>query len=225
VFALATILLVWLPPAILLAVAWAVSEVAIPRSDWSPSARGTLQSVIRGPATAAILGWGVYESSLQLGASVHAATFGVLAPVGLHIVATALLWVLVPARLLVAIEIVLLALAIGAAASSLRRFLPADRYLSGRFVPYGIYLLGALGVVVILLVSPGVPPLAVGTGSIVGFVAGLIVTYLIGDALNVVVGRYSEARVSNEPGLKTIDTFLRRAMLGVVALRGVAVAT
>jgi small-conductance mechanosensitive channel len=114
---------------------------------------------------------------------------------------------------------------VGVAAMAVRRHVLSDKSRSGRFLLYGIYLAGLLGVVVALLSSPEVPRLAGGIWAIVGFGAGLLVTYLTVHIVNVIAERYFGALAHSRPRLETIYRFLRRALLGVIVLIGVAVST
>ena len=94
-----------------------------------------------------------------------------------------------------------------------------------RVLVYGIYGLGAVALLFILLTSPASPVVVAGIWQTVGFIAGLVITYLVVYVANMIFRRYAEAFVNREAQLRTTVTFLRRLALAVIALVGAAIAT
>jgi small-conductance mechanosensitive channel len=204
-----TLLFLLLTTAGAAAVDWVVPSVGVRRTKWTAPVRATVVSVFHGPALAVILGAGL----LELDSLFWSANPGVFPSL------------LSPVAVLVIAELAVIWTAVGVAALAVRRHVLSVQARSGRFLLYGIYMAGLLGVVVALLSSPEVPPLAGGIWAVVGFGAGLLVTYLVVHTVNVVAERYFSALANRRPQLDTIYRFLRRALLGVIVLIGVAVST
>jgi small-conductance mechanosensitive channel len=94
-----------------------------------------------------------------------------------------------------------------------------------RVLVYGIYALGLVALAFVLLSSPGSPIVTAGVWQAVAFLAGLTVTYLITYVVGVVSKKYGDDLVMREPHLRTTVTFVRRLVVGLVALIGVAATT
>jgi small-conductance mechanosensitive channel len=94
-----------------------------------------------------------------------------------------------------------------------------------RVLVYGIYALGIVGVAYVLLTSPANPVAVTGIWQLVGFIAGLTVTYLVAYVVSAVSRRYGEVLYGKEPQLRTIVVFVRRLLVALVVLVGVATAT
>lgn len=94
-----------------------------------------------------------------------------------------------------------------------------------RVLVYGIYAMGLLGLAYVVLTSPASPVVVMGVWQFIGFVAGLSITYLVVYVVNVVTKRYGDALTGREPQLRTVVSFVRRLILAVVVLLGVAIAT
>ena len=94
-----------------------------------------------------------------------------------------------------------------------------------RVLVYGIYALGLVAVAYALLTSPGSPVIVGGAWQVVAFAAGLTVTYLVAYIVSAVTTHYGEALFEKEPQFKTTITFVRRLIIGIVVLLGVAATT
>jgi small-conductance mechanosensitive channel len=94
-----------------------------------------------------------------------------------------------------------------------------------RVLVYGVYGLGLVALSYVLLTSPASPVVVSGVWQFVGFVAGLSITYLVVYVVNAITRRYGDALTGREPQLRTVVSFVRRLVLALVALIGVAVAT
>jgi small-conductance mechanosensitive channel len=94
-----------------------------------------------------------------------------------------------------------------------------------RVLVYGIYSLGLIALAFVLLSSPGSPMVTAGVWQVVGFAAGLTVTYLVTYVIGAVAKKYGDELSRKEPHLKTTVTFVRRLIVGLVALIGVAATT
>jgi small-conductance mechanosensitive channel len=188
---------------------WVVPLLWVRRTRWSERTRASIVSIFHGPVLAAVLAATLVELDSLFSAANPGALPSLLAPAAVTVIAElAVIWAVV-----------------GVAAMAVRRHVLSDKSRSGRFLLYGIYLAGLLGVVVALLSSPEVPRLAGGIWAILGFGAGLLVTYLTVHIVNVIAERYFGALAHSRPRLETIYRFLRRALLGVIVLIGVAVST
>lgn len=94
-----------------------------------------------------------------------------------------------------------------------------------RVLVYGVYAMGLLGLAYVVLTSPASPVVVMGVWQFIGFVAGLSITYLVVYVVNIVTKRYGDALTGREPQLRTVVSFVRRLILAVVVLLGVAIAT
>lgn len=206
---LAVTLLVFLPTLGGGVATWVLPSWWAKREGWRPSARGTLESFARGPVLASLFAVACWGFDILL----WQANPGGLPPL------------LAPSSIAVIAELVVVWAAVAAASLAVRRHLISGATPSGRYLQYGVFSVGLLAVVLVLLSSPVVPRISGGLWALIGFGAGLLVTYLAVHVLNIVVERYLGARAHQQPGLETIYRFLRRVLLLVVALGGVAVST
>lgn len=132
-----------------------------------------------------------------------------------------------PPYLTLFVELVILAVSVRALGVVARKLIfdLMQAKESERLLIYGIYAIAALALVYIFLSSPISPTLAAGVWSVIGFGFGIIGTYLVTYVVNLVILRYGMALASRERGLKTVMTFIRRIIIGVIVLVGVAVST
>jgi len=202
-----TLYTVLLATLVVASIVWVVPLLLVRRTTWNPAVRATVLSIFHGPVVAFVLG----VAGVEVDTLFWNANMGMLPTL------------LAPTAVLVIAELAVIWTVVGAAAFAVRRHVLSEQERSGRFLLYGIYLAGLLGVVVALLTSPEVPRLAGGIWAIVGFGAGLLVTYLAVHIVDVVAQRYFEALARGRPHLDTIYRFLRRALLGTIVLVGVAV--
>lgn len=132
-----------------------------------------------------------------------------------------------PPEIRLIVELVILAIAIHATGEVAKQLMfhvtkvkEVDRVLI-----YGIYTLGLVALSFVLLTSPASPVVVTGIWSVVGFITGLAITYLVVYVVNLIFKRYADAFAGREPQLRTTITFVRRLVLAVIALIGVGAAT
>jgi small conductance mechanosensitive channel len=191
------------------ALLWGLPIFLVRRTQWTAPVQATAISVFHGPLLAAVLAGILLELDGQFWSANPGALPALLAPAAVAVIAElAVIWTVV-----------------GTATLAVRRHVISERERSGRFLVYGIFMAGLLGVVVALLSSPEVPRLAGGIWAVIGFASGLLVTYLTVHTVNVIAQRYFEALAHRRSQLETIYRFLRRALLGTILLLGVAVST
>lgn len=188
---------------------WVGSTLAVRRTSWTPAVRKSVVAVFHGPISAAIAAviiryvaiafWNVSPGSYPL--------------------------LLEPAAVTVFLELLVVWAAVAAAAGAVRRHVLSDRHPSGRYLILGIYSAGLLGLVYVVLNSPALPHLQAGVWATVGFITGIVGTYIAVHVVNIVLERYFHGYVSRRPHLQTIYTFVRRLTLAGVALVGVAAST
>ena len=94
-----------------------------------------------------------------------------------------------------------------------------------KILVYSVYAAGLFALGYIFLTSPISPAIAQGVWSLINFVTGLFMTYLAVYIVNVIFKRYSATIESKEASLRTAITFIRRIVVALVALIGVAAAT
>jgi small-conductance mechanosensitive channel len=94
-----------------------------------------------------------------------------------------------------------------------------------REIVYAVYALGFIAVVYALLSAPGSPIVVGGIWQVIGFVAGLTITYLVSYVVSGVTRRYSEALFERDPQLRTTVTFVRRLVISLIVLVGVGATT
>ncbi len=194
------------PAAVLALAVWAAAWALVSRVPWAPAVRQTVRSVFNGPVVAGFLGYGLWAFLDRL---------AVVAPGSLPPYVH-------PADLELLIQLGVLWSAIAIAARATRRHSPKE-HRSTRLLVYGIYAAGLLALVFVLLSSPEVPRVSGGIWAVLGFGTGLIATYLVIHIVNVVLERYLRAFTDRQPKLQTIYTFVRRLLLGVIAVIGVAI--
>ena len=191
------------------AVVWVVPTLVARRSRWSKAVRSTFVSLFHGPIAAAILTVGGLEFYDQFWALNPGLLPSVLSPAAASVIA----------------ELVVVWTAVGVAALAVRRHVLSDQARSGRLLQYGVYAAGLLAVTMILLSSPEVPHVVGGIWAVIGFGVGILTTYLVVHVTSIVLERYFAVLIRQRPHLETIYRFLRRAMLGIIALIGVMVST
>ena len=132
-----------------------------------------------------------------------------------------------PADLVLIAELVILATSIQTASSALKQIMPTliKTTEADRVIVYLVYTLGIVALAYIVLTSPISPTVASNVWAIVNFLTGLFMTYLAVYIVNVVFKRYSAVIESKEASLRTTIVFIRRLLLSLIALIGVAAAT
>jgi small-conductance mechanosensitive channel len=193
--------------AVLAAILWFVPAVLARRSHWEPPTQKTFVQLFRSPIVTAVLAVAAIELDQQ---------FWMANPGGLPSE-------LSPMSVVVIVELVIVWALIAAVTLAVRRHLTGAQARRARSLEYGIYGAGLLGVVLILLSSPEVPRLAGGIWAVIGFVSGLLVTYLVVHIVDLGADRYLTALAHHQPSLETLYRFLRRGLMLVVVLVGVAV--
>ncbi len=132
---------------------------------------------------------------------------------------------LAPATVTILASLAVVWAIVGAASLAVRRHLLSTQARSGRYLQYGIYAAGLLGVVLVVLSSPEVAHLAASIWEVIGFGAGLLATYLVVHIVDVVADRYLYALARKQPRLETVYRFLPRALSLAIVLVGDAVST
>ena len=92
-------------------------------------------------------------------------------------------------------------------------------------ITYCLYAIGIIIFIYILLSSPLFPSISSTMWSGINFITGLILTYVTVYVLDLFIQRYIQIFVNREPRLRTTYTFLRRVLLAVVGILGVAIST
>lgn len=190
-------------------VLWFVPRFFAARTHWQTATQTTFVALFRGPFVAAVLAAATVEID---------AMFWTANPGGLPTE-------IAPASVAVIVELAVVWTIVGMVTLAVRRHVIGEHSATGRFLQYGIYAAGLLGVVLVLLSSPLVPRLSGSIWAIVGFGSGLLVTYLAVHIVNLIVNRYFLALTRKQPALETIYGFLRRALMLVLILLGVAIST
>ena len=196
---------------VLAALAWYASRTSAKRLGLSDRARASLSYIVLGPVLAAILG----------GGAVAIATY--LADNRLVTLPT----ILLPGNLLVFVELIVLAAGLRTAGAIAKRYVPsvANVKEADRLLIYGVYALGLIALAYILLTSPISPVISASVWATINFAAGLTMTYLVAYVVNVVLKRYAQAAAFRGRSAQTVITFVRRVVLAIVILVGVAAAT
>jgi small conductance mechanosensitive channel len=125
------------------------------------------------------------------------------------------------------IELVILATSVRAASEFIRRLTSSVSEIkqAERFLTYGIYVLGLIVLLDIVLSSPLIPTVTLAVWSVLNFVTGIVITYLAAYITDVVLKRYSLRIAEKGSRLQTTVTFVRRLILVGIALFGVSAAT
>ncbi len=93
-----------------------------------------------------------------------------------------------------------------------------------RFLLLGIYSIGLVALFYIIFTSPVNTSLTQNAFQIVGFITGIVITYLVVYLINLILIRYQSAVKDNKPQLHTTIAFGRRVIVGAIGLLGVAAA-
>lgn len=199
---------------LLLALSFGVTAVlvlltrrALRRSALSPRLRRALFLIVSGPIAATILGSAVVEMA-YLSAPHLPPTLG--APEITLIVELAVIAVVVRT--------------LGAVAKHVMTQVTGKEGMEREMV-YGIYGLGVVAVAYTLLTFPGSPTVVGTVWQSVGFLAGLTITYLVTYVVSAATRRYSQVLYERDPQFRTTATFVRRLIVAVIALIGVAATT
>jgi small-conductance mechanosensitive channel len=203
--------LIFAVSAALAGVVYITVRFALSKSSMHDVAKMAIHYLVAGPVVAAILGYGLVESVAYLFASSPGALPGLLAPADITPI----------------VEVAVLAVTVRVTGSIVKTATGSLDHLreAGRVLVYSVYTLGLVALIYIGLSSPVSPGLAGSAWSTINFLTGLLVTYLVVSTVNVILKRYSEAIHNNEQRLKTALTFIRRLVLVVLALVGVAIST
>lgn len=191
------------------AILWWVPPALARRTPWRPSIRATYVSWFRGPLLSVVFAIAIVRL-YQLFWDANPGFFPSY---------------VTPSIVAVIMELVVLWTVVGIAALSVRRHFLGELRATSRFLEYGIYAAGFLGVVFVLLSAPEVPRVQAGIWGVIGFGAGILATYLAVHIVNLITNRYFAALTQRQPGLETIYRFLRRVLVLVVVLIGVTVST
>lgn len=210
-FRLLVMLTIFLAGVALAISAYITSSYVGKRKLKTKEARASLHMVVLGTVCAALVGTGAMYSVIYIS----------------QFYPTLLPPYLAPPYLRMFIELIVLASAISSSNVAIKKVIPrvSDLKTADRFLVYGVFALAVPLVIYIIIMSPISPKVAATSLSIVGLVFGYIATYLVAHVLNIVMRRYTAAIPNNEKGLQTVFLFVRRMVVGIVALVGVAAST
>jgi small-conductance mechanosensitive channel len=199
--------------AISLGIAAVISALAflavwrITRSSKLPDAiKRSIKLVFAAPVPAAIIGFALVQSI-----SVFSVTTALLSHNDITLV----------------VEVIILAIAVrsmGSIAKDIMIHLTGHKE-ADRVLIYGVYTIGLIALLFVLLNSPASPIVVTGIWQVVGFGTGLIIVYLVTYIANAAFKRYAAILSSKEPQMAITITFGRRLALAVIALVGVAIVT
>ena len=200
---------VLLPIAALAGILWGVPPYLARRTRWTPPVRATFVALFHGPLLSLLLALGFIWLDQEFWNANPGAFPSLFDPRSIAVIA----------------ELVVVWTIVGMTALAVRRHIIGEHRASSRFLQYGIYAAGLLGVVLVLLSSPLVPRVEASIWAIIGFGAGLLATYLTVHIVNLIANRYFLALARRQPGLETVYRFLRRVLILVIILIGVTVST
>jgi small conductance mechanosensitive channel len=185
-----------------------ISRKLVPKLSLRKAIRIALESVMRGPVVVAVAAFGLLLS-WQLSLSIITVPIPVIFRFS---------------NLLLIVEIIILIASIYAVRSIIRKAIPPKVKTpeSDRMMIYSVYAFGFLVFLYVLLNSAISPGVMANVWSIIGFLSGLTLTFLAVHVTNVLFNHYSGAIESHA---RATMRFLRRFVLSVVALIGVAVTT
>jgi small conductance mechanosensitive channel len=183
-----------------------VPWLLIRRTNWSDEVKKSIASIFHGPLLAAGLALIAYETDLKFWEANHGNLPAVLAPTAIAIL----------------VELVVVWTGVAMASLAVRRHVVPHQTRSGRYLLYGLYMAGLLGVVLVLLSSPALPRVQGGIWAVIGFASGLLATFITVHIVDVITERYFSGLAKKRPGLDTIYRFVRRAFTLVIVLVGVA---
>lgn len=174
--------------------------------------REAVLTILRGPLAVAVIGYGFYYFVQNYGTLVTQYTRNY----GLNVNTLEFI-----------IELVFLVVSINAARKIGRLFLKKFEQLGPRqerLLLIGIYTLGLMVFVYILLTSPLSPEAYDLVYPLANFATGIIITYLVVYTINILIVRYQTAIRGKQANIDTTLTFLRRIIIGVVAIIGSGIA-
>lgn len=184
-----------------------VARRALARPSLPPRLSRAVLLVFSGPVSAAIIGLAVIEMINLSSASLPA--------------------ILGPQELTLIVELAVLAVTIRTASAIAKHVMTHVTGREGleREIVYGIYGLGLVVVAYALLSFPGSPRVVGSVWQAMAFIAGLTITYLVAYVISAATRRYGEVLYQRDPQFRTTVTFIRRLVIGIVALIGVAATT
>jgi small conductance mechanosensitive channel len=196
---------------VLSALALFFSARFVSKSKLPPAIKESLAPSIRIPITATILGSGVLLATEYLDSANPTLLPYYAKPVGLTLL----------------VELVVLAVTIRSGGMFIKHLTASVPEVkeAERFLIYGVYTLGLIGLAYIALSSPIAPSESANLWAVVNFLGGVVVTYLAAYSANLIMKRYAQAIQGKETSLQTTITFVRRLILAVIALVGVSAAT
>lgn len=174
--------------------------------------RESVLIILRGPLAVALIGYGVYYFIENYGTLVTQYTL----QYGINVVTLEFI-----------IELVFLAVSISAARKIGKLLLTKFEQLGPRqerFLLIGIYTMGLMVFIYILLTSPLSPTIYDFIFPTVNFFTGIIITYLIVYTINILIVRYQSAIRGKQPQIDTTLTFMRRIVIGAIAIIGSGIA-
>jgi len=190
---------------------WLLSKRLLLRSALPRPIKDVLFSIMEGPIATTIVGYGAILAAERMES---------LSP-------TLLPRFLNPTNLAILVRITILASAVQAAVSIIKRTAPmvSEGHPANRVLIYSVYVAGTIALMHIILASPLSPSISQNIWTAINFLTGIFLTYLSVYILNVIIKRYLHSYVAKEPQLETIYAFIRRLALAAIALIGISAAT
>ncbi len=168
--------------------------------------------ILRGPLAVAVIGYGFYYFIEHYGSLITQYT----QQYRINVITLEFI-----------IELIFLVVSINAARKIGKLILKKFQQLGPRqerFLLIGIYTLGLMVFVYILLTSPLSPAIYNFIYPVANFFTGIVITYLIVYTINLLIVRYQTAIRGKQPQIDTTLTFLRRIIIGLIAVVGSAIA-
>lgn len=184
-----------------------VTKRAIAKSALGPRLKRAVLLIVGGPVAALIIGAAVIEMA-YLSSTYLPSTLG--AP-----------------EIALIVELVIIAVTVrtfGSVAKHVMTHMTGKEGME-REIVYGVYGLGMVAVAFVLLSFPGSPKVVGTIWQAVGFLAGLTITYLVTYVVSAATKRYGQVLYERDPQFRTTITFVRRLLIAVIALIGVAATT
>lgn len=191
-------------------IVYLITRSWLSRSKLHPGVKLIILRIISGPVIAAILAYG-FLLAAQSSANLISNLPSYLGLPNLWLIAE---------LVVLAIFIRTMGIIVSKEVPNLIKAREADRILV-----YSVYTAGLLILAYLVLTSSISPRIQTSIWSMINFLTGVFITYLAVYVINIVFKRYSVAIESKDAGLRTTLTFLRRLILSIVTLVGVAAAT
>lgn len=199
-----TVLPILIAIAIYLGIHYSI-KYSVNRSERTAEAKVVIMTIIRGPVMVVLIGYTV-------------AFVGYLNP-------TIFPAYLSEGILLFIIELLVLLASINAA-RKISKVLLGKFFKKGgasrRLLLIGVYSIGLVALFYIVLTSPISTAVETSALPVVGFITGVVITYIIAYIVNLVILRYQSVIKNRQKQMNTAITFGRRILMGIIGLVGVS---